>query len=255
MKLVIDIGNSNVVVGLNKDGTWLHIWRFKTDKQAKALDYGIKLLNVLWDAGISVEQISYKILSTVVPELKEEFIKMLNNLNEAPTMIMERENFPALNISIPAADEIGTDLVANALAVHNLYQTNAIIIDFGTALTFTVVNKVGQILGVNIAPGLKTAMNALGDKTSQLDSVPLVLPDYPLGTNTETAIQNGVLLGYIGLISYMIQQIKQVFDEEYQVIVTGGLVNVLKDRLPQIDLVVPNLTLDGLVLLPQFIKP
>ena len=97
-------------------------------------------------------------------------------------------------------------------------------------------------------------MNALGDKTSQLDSVPLVLPDNPLGTNTETAIQNGVLLGYIGLISYMIKQIKQVFDEEYQVIVTGGLVHVLKDKLPQIDKVVPNLTLDGLALLPQFIK-
>ena len=254
MKLVIDIGNSNVVVGINKAGEWLHIWRFITDKQAKALDYGIKLLNVLWDTGISVEQISHKILSTVVPELKAEFVKMLDNLNDAPTLVLEKDTFPFLNLTIPAADEIGTDLVANALAVHNLYHTNAIIIDFGTALTFTVINKKGRILGVNIAPGLKTAMNALGDKTSQLDSVPLVLPDNPLGTNTETAIQNGVLLGYIGLISYMIKQIKQVFDEEYQVIVTGGLVNVLKDRIPQIDLVVPNLTLDGLALLPQFIK-
>ena len=254
MKLVIDIGNSNVVIGLNQADEWSHIWRFKTDKQAKAFDYGIKLLNALWDAGISVEQISYKILSTVVPELKAEFVKMLKNLNESPTLILEKESFPFLNLTIPAADEIGTDLVANALAVHNLYQTNAIIIDFGTALTFTVVNKAGQILGVNIAPGLRTAMNALGDKTSQLDSVPLVLPDNPLGTNTETAIQNGVLLGYIGLISYMIKQIKLVFDEEYQVIVTGGLVNVLKDRLPQIDKLVPNLTLDGLALLPQFLE-
>ena len=254
MKLVIDIGNSNVVTGINKAGEWLHIWRFKTDKQAKALDYGIKLLNALWDAGISVDQINYKILSTVVPELKKEFVKMLNNLNEAQTIVLERENFPALNISIPAADEIGTDLVANALAVHNLYRINAIIIDFGTALTFTVINKEGQILGVNIAPGLKTAMNALGDKTSQLDSVPLILPDNPLGMNTETAIQNGVLLGYIGLISYMIEQIKNVYNDDYQVVVTGGLVNVLKDKLPQIDLIVPNLTLDGLALLPQFIK-
>ncbi len=254
MKLVIDIGNSNVVAGLNKDGEWLHIWRFKTDKNAKALDYGIKLLNALWDAGVNVGQISYKILSTVVPELKAEFVKMLNNLNEAPTLVLEREIFRDLNLIIPATDEIGTDLVANSLAVHNLYQTNAIIIDFGTALTFTVINKNGQILGVNIAPGLKTAMNALGDKTSQLDSVPLVLPDNPLGTNTETAIQNGVLLGYIGLVSYMIEQIKNVYNEDYQVIVTGGLVNVLKDKLPQIDMVVPNLTLDGLALLPQFIK-
>ncbi len=254
MKLVVDIGNSNVVVGISKSGKWLHIWRFKTDKQAKALDYGVKLLNVLWDAGIHVDDISVKILSTVVPELKTEFEKMLNNLNDQPTIVLDKNIFSSLNLNIPAADEIGTDLVANALAVHNLYQTGAIIVDFGTALTFTVVNKEGQILGVNIAPGLKTAMNALGDKTSQLDSVPLILPENPLGYNTESAIQNGVLLGYVGLISYMIAQLKNVCGDNYQVIATGGLVHVLKDQLPQIDKIAPNLTLDGLALLPKFVK-
>ena len=254
MKLIIDIGNSNVVAGLQNNENWLHIWRFKTDKQANALDYGIKLLNILWESGISVDDISVKILSTVVPELKEEFIKMLHNLNNAPTLILDKKLFSFLNLIIPAKDEIGTDLVANALAVHNLYQIDAIIIDFGTALTFMLVDKQGKILGVNIAPGIKTAMNALGDKTSQLDSVPLILPENPLGVDTETAIQNGVLLGYIGLVSFMIAQIKKVYGKDIKVIATGGLVRVLKHKLPEIDLVAPNLTLDGLALLPQFIK-
>lgn len=254
MNLIIDIGNSNVVTGLYKDGEWLHIWRFKTDKEAKALDYGIRLLNVLWEEGINVEDIKLKILSTVVPELKDEFIKMLNNLNDSPLLILDKTIFSNLNIDIPAPDEIGTDLVANALAVHNIYKTGAIIVDFGTALTFTFIDKNGKILGVNIAPGLKTAMNSLSDKTSQLDSVPLILPENPLGTDTETAIQNGVLLGYIGLISYMIAKIKEVYGDDIKVIATGGLLHILKHQLPEIDIIAPNLTLDGLALLPQFVK-
>ncbi len=254
MNLIIDIGNSNVVAGLHNDGKWIHIWRFKTDKKAKALDYGIKLLNVLWETGINTEDIKLKILSTVVPELKDEFVKMLNNLNEAPLLILDKTIFPALNIDIPVPDEIGTDLVANALAVHNIYKTDAIIVDFGTALTFTLIDKNGKILGVNIAPGLKTAMNSLSDKTSQLDSVPLILPENPLGTDTETAIQNGVLLGYTGLISYMIAKLKEVYGDDIKVIATGGLVQVLKDKLPEIDIIAPDLTLDGLALLPKFVK-
>lgn len=254
MNLIIDIGNSNVVAGLHNDGKWIHIWRFKTDKKAKALDYGIKLLNVLWEAGINTEDIKLKILSTVVPELKDEFVKMLNNLNEAPLLVLDKTIFPALNIDIPVPDEIGTDLVANALAVHNIYKTDAIIVDFGTALTFTLIDKNGKILGVNIAPGLKTAMNSLSDKTSQLDSVPLILPENPLGTDTETAIQNGVLLGYTGLISYMIAKLKEVYGDDIKVIATGGLVQVLKDKLPEIDIIAPDLTLDGLALLPKFVK-
>ncbi len=254
MNLVIDIGNSNVVAGLQNNGNWVHIWRFKTDKQATALDYGIKFLNVLWEAGIKTEAIKLKILSTVVPELKDEFIKMLNNLNDSQLLILDKSIFPSLNLNIPVPDEIGTDLVANALAVHNIYKTCAIIVDFGTALTFTLVDKSGNILGVNIAPGLKTAMNALGDKTSQLDIVPLTLPDNPLGTNTETAIQNGVLLGYTGLISYMITKIKEVYGNDFKVIATGGLVHVLKHKLPEIDIIAPNLTLDGLALLSKFVN-
>ncbi len=254
MRLIVDIGNSNVVVGLQQNANWLHIWRFKTDKHAKALSYGVKLLNALWEAGVSVDDIKIKILSTVVPELRDEFIKMLENLNDAPLLLLNKKLYSSLNITITAKEEIGTDLVANALAIHNIYKTGAIVVDYGTALTFMLIDAEGKILGVNIAPGIKTAMNSLSDKTSQLDNVPLILPENPLGKDTETAIQNGVLLGYIGLISYMISQIKNAYGKNVKVIATGGLVNVLKHKLPEIDIIAPNLTLDGLALLPQFVK-
>ncbi len=253
MKLVVDIGNTNVVIGLKKKAEWLQIWRFATDKKALAYDYSIKLNNALWELGIDPEDIHYKILSSVVPELKDKFENLLNKFNHAPLLVLDMSFFVRLNIKIPRHDEIGSDLVANALAAYHIYKEDLIIVDFGTALTFTALNHKGEILGVNIAPGLKTAMNALGDKTSQLDRVPLVLPDKPLGINTETAIQNGVLLGYIGLVSYMIERIKKELGASYKVLVTGGLVHVLKHKLPQINYVNPNLTLEGLALLPDFV--
>ena len=251
--LVIDIGNTNVVAGIKQNNNWLQIWRFKTDKTASEFEYSMKLNNVLWEHGVDINQIDYKILSTVVPELKENFIKILQKLNSKAVTVLDQEFFKYLNIDIPAPNEIGSDLVANVLSAYNTLKENLIIIDFGTALTFTIVNNKGKILGVNIAPGLKTALYSLGDKTSQLDNVPLELPESPLGTDTKTAIQNGVLLGYTGLISYMVDRIRQEVGQEYKVLVTGGLHRVLKHKLPQIDYIEPDLTLNGLAILPRFL--
>ncbi len=254
MKLVVDIGNTNIVVGLKKQKQWVHIWRMHTSKQATELDYNMKLQSVLWELGVSPDEIEHKVLSTVVPELKDRFSDLLKKINSNPVIVLDKNIFKFLDIYIPSPDEIGSDLVANALAAHHIYHQDMIIIDFGTALTFTVINKNGKILGVNIAPGLKTALNALGDKTAQLDTVPLVLPENPLGTNTETAMQNGVLLGYIGLVSYMVETIKNEVGQSYKVLVTGGLVNVLKHKIPVIDYLNQNLTLEGLALIPDLLK-
>jgi type III pantothenate kinase len=254
MNLVIDIGNTNIVFGLKQADKWLHIWRMNTDRQTKGLEYNLALQNMLWELGVAPNDIKNKILSTVVPELKNVFINILDKLNNRQTLVLDQSIYNKLPLNIPSQEEIGSDLVANALAANQLYKENLIIIDFGTALTFTVVNQKGEILGVNIAPGLKTALNALGDKASQLDTVPLKLPDYPLGVDTETALQNGVLLGYIGLISFMIETIKQTVGQSYKVLSTGGLVNVLKDKLSQLDYINQNLTLEGLALIPDLIQ-
>ena len=254
MKLVVDIGNTNIVAGVKNREKWIYIWRFETDKDASEFDYSIRLNNLLWEAGIDTKQLHSIVLSSVVPELKDKFISLLTKINNEVFILLDKTIYPALNIKIPNPDEIGTDLVANSLAAYNNYTDDLIIIDFGTALTFTVINRKGAILGVNIAPGIKTAIRSLSDKTSQLDSVPLQLPENALGHNTETAIQNGVLLGYTGLIKYMINQIKNEVGNSYKVLATGGLSGILREKLPEIDYFDKQLTLNGLAMVDVFIK-
>ena len=245
MNLLIDIGNTNIVMGVY-DKAIKYVWRMETQKDMTAMDYGIRINDFLWEAGIRPQNFDYKVLSTVVPELKDVFVDLLTRLDSNPLVVLDSQSFHKLDIQIPT-NEIGTDLVSNVLAATHIYDENLIIIDFGTALTFTIVNKQKQILGVNIAPGLKTAINVLHDKTAQLETVSLKIPASPLGYDTTSAIQNGVLLGYVGLVSYMIEVIKNEVGESYKVLATGGLSGVLRDRLPQIDYVNKDLTLLGLL--------
>jgi len=253
-KFIIDIGNSNIVLGIKNKNKWEHIWRLPTNKKASKFHYALKISNLLFEAGIEVNNIDFKIFSSVVPELNTKFRTLLTRLNSNPLIELNKKIYPSLNIKIPNPDEIGADLVANSLAAHTMYKENTIIVDFGTALTFTVINKNGEIIGVNIAPGIKTAINVLAEKTSQLDVVPLKIPDKPLGHNTETAIQNGVLRGYIGLVSHMINAIKKEMGTDYKVVGTGGLADVLLPYIPEIDIVNKNLTLDGLSFLAELIN-
>ena len=247
MKLITDIGNSNIVIGIYDNNAWKQMWRIKTDKNADIHYYSLELNNLLFEAGIDFDEISQKVMSSVVPELTELFFQVLDKVNNAPNILLNHNVFDKLNIQITNPQEIGTDLVANVIAAHNLYHKNMIIIDFGTALTFTVVDKNGLIKGINIVPGIKTAIKSLGDNTSQLDTVPLQLPKNILGQNTIEAIQNGILIGYIGLITYMIKTIKNNLGDDYKVLITGGLSSILKNKLPIIDYVNNDLTLYGIM--------
>ncbi len=250
MILVTDIGNTNIVVGIYHQ-KWQHIWRFTTNKQAFIHDYSFKINNALWEAGIDPKDITVKVLSSVVPELKDLFVNLLSRLSSAKVIVLDKSIYDKLPIGIPNKEEIGTDLVANVLAAHQSYKENIIVIDFGTALTFTAIDKTGNIKGINIAPGIKTAINALESKASQLDVVPLVFPEKVLGQNTVEAIQNGVLIGYVGLVSHMISVIKSDLGQDYKVLATGGLSRILLDKLPIIDYFEPNLTLNGLLLVAE----
>jgi type III pantothenate kinase len=246
MKLVADIGNSNIVFGVFEN-KWKHIWRLETKKDKSALYYSLKLNELLWEVGIDMKDIEFKVLSSVVPSLKDIIVEVLEKLNDNPLVVLDKNIYDKLNINIKNPLEMGTDLVANAIAAHKLYNENLIIVDFGTALTFTVMDEAGNILGVNIAPGLKTAVNALIGNTAQLPKVKLEFPVHPIGGNTVEAIQNGVLIGYIGLVKYMIKVIKNYLGSDYKTVVTGGLSSVIAPNIGEIDFVEPNLTLYGLL--------
>lgn len=246
MKLVVDIGNSNIVIGVFDD-KWKYIWRLETKKDESALYYSLKLNELLWEAGITPEDIEYKVISTVVPKLKDVIVEVLEKYNNNPLVILDRNIYDKLNIDISNPTEIGTDLVANAIAAHKLYEGNVIIVDFGTALTFTTMDEAGNISGVNIAPGLKTALNALIGNTAQLPKIDLEFPPKPIGTNTVEAIQNGILIGYIGLVKYMIKVIKTFLGSDYKIVVTGGMSTIIAPHLGEIDYIQPNLTMYGLL--------
>ena len=248
MLLAIDIGNSNVVIGVYQENNWQHIWRFPTlDIDSPQQFYQQKLFDHLLEANLFYDGVDKVAISSVVPALTPHFLQIVTQISKTPPLVLGPEVYKNLSIQIKNPYEIGADLVANAVAAHQIYQKDLIITDFGTALTFTIINHQGTILGVTIAPGIKTAISALYQKTAQLPpEVPLVIPDSAIGKDTVHAIQSGILIGYVGLVRHMIQSIKEEVGHHYQTIATGGLSGTLTDLIDDFEIRNPNLTLDGL---------
>jgi type III pantothenate kinase len=247
MLLALDIGNSNIVLGIYDQGHWRNIWRFPTLlSENPLLFYQDKISAQFLEHGLVSTDISQVIISSVVPELSASFTLLSEeSLGQTP-ILLGPGLYERLSLKVEGANELGTDLYANATAAFHLFKQDCIIVDFGTALTFTIVNQQGELLGVNIAPGLKTAIHALFMKTAQLPEVPLVFPKSVVGKNTTHAIQSGVLVGYVGLVQHMVQAIQAELGATFQPIATGGLLTVLEPLHPFFFAIQPNLTLDGL---------
>lgn len=246
MIVAIDIGNTNVVVGVHKDGEWTNVWRWPTELHDAEAFHVLQLSNEMLEAGISAESVESVVLSSVVPDLIESYQNIVVGLFAMDPILLGPGIYKFLTIKIDRPDEIGSDLVANAIAAHHKYGGNQIVVDFGTALTFTTVNKEGHILGVAIAPGLKTSISALFQKTAKLPIVPLKLPNSVIGKNTIHAIQAGILHGYVGLVRHNIQMIVNEMQEPYSCVATGGLSSILKPLENDFDVIDPYLTLEGL---------
>jgi len=246
MILAIDIGNSNVVIGIHEDGVWKHLWRLKTVSKETIFYYQMKLSHCFTEEGINTSDIEEIVLSSVVPDLTDKFSAFLREINPSSFILFDRRIYSKLNVSTSNPFEIGTDIMANVIAVHELWHQNTIIVDFGTALTFTLVNKNGEIEGVNIVPGIKTAIKALSSNAAQLHEVSLEFPNNTMGKNTVEAIQNGVLIGYHGLVKHMIDIIQTNKNNRCKVIATGGLSTVIPELVDSFDTIDKYLTLNGL---------
>ena len=247
MNLVIDIGNSNVVLGIRQGEEWNHKWRLPTVKSEDAEQYYyVELGQRILEEGLKASLVEGIILSSVVPNLREVFLSILDKLFDAEIHIVGPDFYDLLGFKVPRPYEIGTDLVANAYSAYNRYNVDCIVIDFGTALTFTTVSGKGFVEGVAIAPGIKTAMKALSSNTAQLPEIPLEMPDSALGQNTTHAIQAGILWGYVGMTKELISKIRAERGDHYIAVATGGLSFVmkpLKGLLHDIDV---DLTINGL---------
>jgi len=246
MLLAVDVGNTDTVFGLYQEGNWNHLWRVRSLTQEGESHYASKLMLHFLEAGISFDHVRTVVLSSVVPALTPVIQKMLRSLFSTEIITVGPNTFPGLSIAIDHPHELGADLIANAVAVITRYKQNCVVVDFGTALTFTTVSKKGEILGVAILPGLVTAVKALFANTAQLPEVPLKLPASAIGKNTVQSIQAGILLGYEGLVKSLIHRIRNEMGGECIAVATGGLSSIIDTLLDEFVEIDGKLTLDGL---------
>lgn len=249
MLLAIDIGNTGINLGIFDDDRLKVTWQLATEIQRMADEYGILLLNLLQRQKLRPSKISGVSLCSVVPPLVPTFQEMCQkHLNTQP-LVVEAGVKTGMKIHMDNPREVGPDRVVNAVAAHRLYRNPVIIIDFGTATTFDVISEEGDYLGGAIAPGISIASEALFNRTSVLPRIELVRPKQVIGKNTSSAMQSGIIFGYIGLVEGMIQRIEQEFGGKTTVVATGGHAYPIAKEIPAIDVINPDLTLIGLHLI------
>ncbi|HKJ41193.1 MAG TPA: type III pantothenate kinase [Sunxiuqinia sp.] len=254
MLLAIDIGNTNIVFGIKANNGWESIWRIQTDKGKTADEYEVIFRSLLTSGKVCKSKISRVVLSSVVPSLIDDFEQLLQRFLDITPLVIRPEIYDQLPIAILNPYQIGADLVANAMGAFVKHQKPCMIIDFGTALTFTTLSAENEILGVVIAPGMRTALKALAGNTAQLPHVQLAEPPSVLGKNTVHAIQAGVVIGYSGLVDRIIEKTEEELQQKLTIIATGGLSNVFASHSSKIDFVEENLTLDGLHAIGELIE-
>lgn len=246
MLLAVDIGNTDIVFGIWQNEKWVKVFRMSSQKLESPHLYESTLRLHFFEANLAINATDIIVLSSVVPTLTPTLFALLSDLFQIKPIVVRHDIYPEVKVNIDNADEIGSDLVANAVAAYVKYRRSCVIVDFGTALTFTTVSAAGEILGVAIVPGLKTAVKALFSNTAQLPEVPLVLPHSALGKNTTHAIQAGILLGYESLVKGMISRIRSELHGDCIAIATGGLSSIIATLEGEFVEINRNLTLDGL---------
>lgn len=254
MLLAFDIGNSDITIGLWNGKAWQYTWRIPSKPDQSELYYGMRMRDYFLEAAIDVERVEIVVLSSVVPDLTEKVRSAIRNLYLKDPIILGPAVYEKLPIQVLNPYEIGSDLVANAIAAYTKLKQTCIVVDFGTALTFTTVSGEGKILGVSIVPGLRTALRSLTQNTAKLFDVPLEMPASALGKNTVTAIQSGIVIGYEGLVKNMVGAIRNELKIECPAIATGGLSFVITSLKGFFHTVDAHLTLDGLRIIGETIK-
>ena len=247
MLLAIDIGNTNIVAGIFTEDKLLQQFRLTSDNNKSVDDYGIDIIEQLLTFGTDPKQLTNCIIGSVVPDLSEKIAAAVTKFSDAE--ILNIGNNVKLNIDtdLDNESEIGADRLINAIAAFHKFQQSLIIIDFGTATTFDIIDQNGVYLGGVIAPGINLSLKALHDMTAKLPRIEIKKQDFVIGKNTKEAMNSGVYFGYLSLIEGMIAKIKNELASDVKVIMTGGLAPLFQEHL-QLE-IEQNLTLEGLNLI------
>jgi len=249
MLLLMNINNTNTMLGLYQNEEWIANWRIASDR-AKLPDEYAMLLKSLFDfEGLYWENISGVALASVVPPLTTSFVEMCQRFLNRDPLVVTHDIKTGVKVLTDYPAEVGADRILNALATHRLHGSPAIVVDFGTATTFDAVSAEGDYLGGAIAPGLGIAAEALFSRTANLPRIELVAPPKAIGRNTIRCMQSGLVLGYIGLIEGLVTRIRAELGGQAKVIGTGGLAPLLAKKTNIIETVDQMLTLEGLRLM------
>jgi type III pantothenate kinase len=254
MLLAIDIGNTNIKLGIFDGDKLKATWSLATGIHRTSDEYGGVVLNLMERKKVLPSKVTGVALCGVVPPLLPTFVELCKKYLNTEPLVVETGVKTGMRIRLDNPREAGSDRVVDAVAAQNLYGKPVIIIDLGTATTFDVVSKEGDYLGGAIAPGIVIATEALYTRTAALPRIGLSRPKQVIGKNTISAMQSGIIFGYIGLIEGMIQRIEQELGSKAKVVATGGQAYPLAEEIPAIDVVNPDLTLIGLRLIYEMNK-
>ena len=249
MVLVVDIGNTNIVIGVYDGNELVGNWRLVTRDEKTSDEYGISILSLLSYNDINHKNINSAIVSSVVPNVMHSFENALKKFFNIEPIIVGPGVKTGITIITDNPREVGAGRIVNIVAAHELYGNGdtIMVIDFGTATTYDIVNEKGEFRYGITSPGIQISADALWQRTAQLPKIEIKKPDSILGKNTVTSMQAGLIYGYIGQVEYIIKKVKEeLHDENIKVIATGGLGRLIYDGTSEIDIFDPHLVFKGL---------
>ena len=247
MLLVIDIGNTNMVMGVYDGEDLIQDWRLRTERNTTEDEVNIIISNLFAQNNIKPEYIDKTIISSVVPPMVTIFDSFCRKYLGYPPLWVNPASYSGMPNLYKNPADVGADRIVNAVAAYAKYQDSLVVIDFGTATTFDSISANGEYLGGAISPGIMIATEALFMKASKLPRVEIFMPPTDvIGKDTIASIQSGIIYGYAGLVDGMVARIKSEMGSAPTVVATGGLADLMKEVAKTIDAVEPLLTLDGL---------
>lgn len=253
MLLVIDVGNTNTVIGAMVDGAVVERWRVSTATRTTD-EMGLLLLQLLGHRGIAVEALHGVVVSQVVPSVLYTIEKAARRYLKCPCMVVGRGMKTGMRVRTDNPREVGADRIVNAVAAWNRHKKPLVVVDFGTATTFDCVDHRGDYVGGVIAPGFRISADALFERTAKLPRVEVERPDRAIGTNTIASMQSGLFFGYVGLVDGLARRCKEELAEaaglaspaEVVCLATGGLANLVGSACDEVGSIEGDLTLEGL---------
>ncbi|MBV9251045.1 MAG: type III pantothenate kinase [Acetobacteraceae bacterium] len=251
MLLVVDAGNTNIVFAVHDGDSWRGTWRIRTAAQRTSDEYAVWLTTLLAHAGLKPQDIAAAVIGTVVPAALYHLRHLCRDWFHVEPLIDRASLDWGFDIRVDTPEAVGADRLLNSLAGHKRFGGPLIVVDFGTATTFDVVDKDGAYLGGVICPGINLSIEALHQAAAQLPRIGIGRPQSVIGRSTVPAMQSGVYWGYVGMIEGLVTRIKNEFGGPMKVVATGGLAPLFAEGTLMIEQIEPDLTLDGLRILAE----